>query len=273
MVEDREAAAQHIHQRERERDRQRKTKMTLADENAMTEVQLTAAPTSAPNNLSCHGSSLVYVSKNAVSLVEAEAVVGREDVYRPRASGYGNKARSVDAVTWVPTPAGSVMVVMAGGRDIFFYRDCVGDANGGPGAAQLLFSYTLRSNAAGGNATLRDIDGATCAAAVMSADDTCQVRTNPEKRERERERESNACLSLPVFVIPLSCALTHAHARMCDHLTGDRLARYIYMCVTVSCLMLFAFADLHWLQQRRSRGRFVKGRWLELHLRVKLPRT
>ena len=188
MVEDREAAAQHIHQRERERDRQRKKKMTLADENAMTEVQLTAAPTSAPNNLSCHGSSLVYVSKNAVSLVEAEAVVGREDVYRPRASGYGNKASSVDAVTWVPTPAGSVMVVMAGGRDIFFYRDCVGDANGGPGAAQLLFSYTLRSNAAGGNATLRDIDGATCAAAVMSADDTCQVRTNPEKRERERER-------------------------------------------------------------------------------------
>ena len=174
--------------------------MTLADKNAITEVQLTAAPTSAPNNLSCHGSSLVYASKNAVSLVEAEAVVGGDDVFRPRASGYGNKACSVDAVTWVPTPAGSVMVVMAGGRDIFFYRDGAGDANGG--AAQLVFSYTLRSNAAGNNATLRDIDGATCAAAVMSADDTCQVSETSLLHSLSRAHtHTRTCLHVACAVI------------------------------------------------------------------------
>lgn len=164
----------------------------MADSAVVTELQLTDAPASAPNNLRCNGSSLMYVSKNAVALVEDAG--GDASSFRPRASGYGSKASTVDAATWVPTPAGSVIVVMTGGRDISFYRDCINDASAdeehgaATGTAQMLFSYTLKSNAASANGTtLRVMDGATCAAAVMSADDSCLVRQKHEHSHPESE--------------------------------------------------------------------------------------
>ena len=116
----------------------------------------------------------MYVAKNSVLVVDDDESLTSSSPQQ-RHSAY-NKPSSVNSATWVPTPSGSIMVVMTSDRDIFFYSDYQHNDKAATvnGKQQcLLYSLSLKSN--GGNA-IREDDGATCSASVMCVDDSCQVR-------------------------------------------------------------------------------------------------
>ena len=149
-----------------------------AHQSSSWDVRLARAPLSGANNLSSNGRTLAYASRGGAELLDdggegAPPVDGGERRGVP--SGY-DRASAVTAVRWVPTPGGWVMVVMTGDRDVFFYGDVESREQAANGAAQqpLLFSHTLSAGLAK-DASVREADGATCAASVVCADGSCQI--------------------------------------------------------------------------------------------------